>query len=146
MASVPSRQERRNGYRIFLAVTILWTVWCGYSLVALEDVLPPWGVGIGGVFVVRASAASLVVTGYLIGKDSSLIWLGLIPAGVMTVIGVIGMNTDLIFLTWYGVALLVCWPFYFVPLLGLGAYLRSRRPRRAAANSFEPTPQPRLHV
>ena len=81
------------------------------------------------------SALTVVATGYLLGKRTTLIWLGLIPGAVMTAIGAVGFNTDLVWLLYFGLPLLIFgWPCFFLPLLGLGAYLRGRRVKRRVAS------------
>lgn len=83
------------------------------------------------------STLSVVVTGYLLGRTTIVIWLGLIPGALMTAIGFLGLNTDLVWLLYFSLPLLIFgWPCYFIPLLGLGAILRGRRVKRRVASAL----------
>ncbi len=145
-------REQRAGFALFFAVTGLWTLWSALALTweSGPTALNPWGAV--GVVVGVLSAVSVVLTGYLIGPHATLIWLGLVPGGVMAAIGIVGVETNLVFLLWLSFGLLILgWPCVFLPLLGLGALIRSRVAKRRLApagdgDSPAPAAQPRLHV
>ncbi len=131
-----SKRERRAGFALFFLVTALWALWCSLGLTTWDDipaVVSP--ADVGGVIAVIPSALSVIATGYLLGRRTTLIWLGLIPGALMTAIGSVGFNSDLVWLLYFGLPLLIFgWPLYFLPLLGLGAYLRGRRVKRRVAS------------
>ena len=92
-----SKLEQRAGFALFYLVTALWALWCSLGLATWVDipaVVSP--ADVGGVIAVIPSALTVIATGYLLGKRTTLIWLGLIPGAVMTAIGAVGFNSELV--------------------------------------------------
>jgi hypothetical protein len=127
-----SRRERLAGFSLFLAVTVCWMLlftsweqgWIGY-----DDFL--------ALIAVALSAVSVVITGYL-GRLRDAAWLGWVPGATMTAIGFAmtptpGGDETGGTMVFFGVLLLIFgWPFYFLPLIAIGAGLRRRRVKRLA--------------
>jgi hypothetical protein len=125
-----SRLERAAGVTVFLVVTACWTFgllsaelnWIGYadSFTAIATVL---------------SVVSVVLTGYF-GRLQDALWLGWIPGAAVMAIGFSlspepgGDETGggMIFL---GGLVLFGWVVYFLPLIAVGVWLRTRVERRA---------------
>ena len=133
-------RDRVAGITLFLSVTGLWMLgwsasfeqgWIGYhdSVAVVGAVL---------------SAVSLVITGYL-GRYRDALWLGWIPGAVAILIGIAmtpepgGDETGWSMIFFGGLLLIPAWPLYFVPLMALGTWLRSRlAPRSDSAAPESP--------
>ena len=131
-----SSRDRAAGVALFLAVTAAWLL----GLVAWELDWIAWPDWLWLVAVVL-SAGSVVVTGYLDGRTRDALLLGWIPGAAMTAIGFAltpapGGDERGGTMVFFGVLVLVfAWPIYFFPLISVGAGLRRRRLRQAAATA-----------
>jgi hypothetical protein len=128
-----STRERREGFALFLGVTLVWTLglaaadqeWIAYNTLL-------W------LFAWVLSAISLVVTGYLLGRYTDALWLGWIPGAaliatsfVLFFAGQPGMTILCVGATVL-ISALVC----FLRLIALGAWLRRRRNTEAGPPPF----------
>jgi hypothetical protein len=130
----PSRRQEVAGIALFLVVTVAWNLWLA---------LPDWDAhlsarlmspfDLGGLLAAVPSALSVVATGYLIGRAIAVVWLGWIPGALMMAIGFLFVDSlgGLIFVG--GLLLMLGWPLYFLPLIGIGVGLRSWHVKRLAS-------------
>lgn len=129
----PSRHEQVAGVALFLAVTLAWTLWIAlpdWDTDAPGGLINPFD--LGGLIAAVPSAASIIVTGYLIGRAIAAVWLGWIPGVLLTAIGFIADGlSGLIFVG--GLLIMLGWPVYFLPLIGIGVSLRSWHVKRLAS-------------
>jgi hypothetical protein len=123
----PDRRERLVGISLFLAVTACWLLlstsweqgWIGYD-------------NLFALIAAALSAVGVVITGYL-GRWRDAAWLGWIPGATMMAIGFAmnptpgGDETGGSMVFFGGLLLGLGWPFYFLPLIAIGAGLRRRR-------------------
>jgi hypothetical protein len=125
-----SSRRRLAGDALFLVVTACWVL----GLASWEQGWIDVSVFLFAVAAVL-SAVSVVVTGYL-GRFVDAALLGWIPGVAMMATG-FAMNPEvggdetggtLIF---FGGLVLIGWPIYFLPLIGLGVWLQRWRPAQA---------------
>jgi hypothetical protein len=128
----PSRREQVAGIALFLVVSGLWTLWLAL-VVAYSDVYPSWSLthplGVGGLIAAVPSAASVVVAGYLLGRTMAAVQLGWIPGALMIAVGFMPLTVEELLFTG-GLLLIFGWPVYFLPLIAIGAGLRSWHVKR----------------
>jgi hypothetical protein len=132
-------RDRAAGVALFLVVTAAWLL----GLVAWELDWLEWIAWSDWFWLVAVvlSAGSVVATGYLGGRTRDALLLGWIPGAAMTAIGFAltpepGGDERGGTMVFFGVLVLVfAWPIYFFPLISVGAGLRRRRLRQAAATA-----------
>jgi hypothetical protein len=127
----PSRREEVAGIALFLAVTVAWLLWIAipdWDWDAPAGLTNPFD--LGGLIAAVPSALSVVVTGYLIGRALAVVWLGWIPGALMMAVGFLFVDSlgGLIFIG--GILLVLGWPLYFLPLIGIGVGLRGWRAKQ----------------
>jgi hypothetical protein len=130
----PSGREEVAGIALFLAVTVGWTLWLAvpdWDWDASAGLTNPFD--LGGLIAAIPSALSVVVTGYLISRAVAAVWLGWIPGALMMGVGFLFVDSlgELIFVG--GLLLMLGWPLYFLPLIGVGVVLRARHVKRLAS-------------
>jgi hypothetical protein len=130
----PSRRQEVAGIALFLAVTVGWTLWIAipdWDWDAPAGLTNPFD--LGGLIAAVPSALSVVVTGYLIGRAVAAVWLGWIPGVLIMAVGFLFVDSlgGLIFVG--GLLLILGWPLYFLPLIGIGVGLRGWHVKRLAS-------------
>jgi hypothetical protein len=131
-----SRRAEVAGVALFLAVTVGWTLWIAipdWDWDAPAGLTNPFD--LGGLIAAIPSALSVVATGYLIGRAVAAVWLGWIPGALMMAIGVLFVDSlgGLIFVG--GLLLMFGWPVYFLPLIGIGVWLRGWHVKRRTSGA-----------